>query len=53
MLAIPTPDELAAGKRPTQLPYNEKVDVWGVGVLCYELLVGRPPFEVMRRGRRG
>jgi len=27
-------------------PYNEKVDIWAVGILCYELIVGRPPFEV-------
>jgi len=26
-------------------PYNEKVDYWCVGVLCYELIVGKPPFE--------
>eukprot|EP00071_Canis_lupus_P025666 XP_022259223.1 uncharacterized protein LOC102155336 [Canis lupus familiaris] len=25
--------------------YNEKVDLWCIGVLCYELLVGYPPFE--------
>lgn len=25
--------------------YNEKVDNWCLGVLCYEFLVGRPPFE--------
>jgi len=26
-------------------PYNEKVDLWCLGVLAYEFLVGRPPFE--------
>ncbi|KAL0281170.1 UNVERIFIED_CONTAM: hypothetical protein PYX00_002235 [Menopon gallinae] len=25
--------------------YNEQVDHWCLGVLCYEFLVGRPPFE--------
>jgi len=27
------------------LPYNEKVDLWCLGVLTYEFLCGRPPFE--------
>ncbi|KAL3143281.1 hypothetical protein ABBQ38_002124 [Trebouxia sp. C0009 RCD-2024] len=27
-------------------PYDEKVDVWATGILAYELVVGRPPFEV-------
>ena len=27
------------------LGYTEAVDAWAVGVLAYELLVGRPPFE--------
>ena len=22
-----------------------QVDIWGLGVLCYEFLVGQPPFE--------
>lgn len=25
--------------------HDEKVDIWSLGVLCYEFLVGRPPFE--------
>ena len=28
------------------VPYTTKVDVWAVGVLAYELVMGRPPFEV-------
>lgn len=25
--------------------YNNTVDQWCLGILCYEFLVGRPPFE--------
>ena len=25
--------------------HDEKVDIWSLGVLCYEFLVGSPPFE--------
>ncbi|XP_024905390.1 aurora kinase C isoform X4 [Pteropus alecto] len=34
------PPEMIEGRT-----YNEKVDLWCIGVLCYELLVGSPPFE--------
>lgn len=34
------PPEMIEGKY-----HNEKVDLWSLGVLCYEFLVGNPPFE--------
>ena len=32
--------EMVEGKN-----HDEKVDIWSLGVLCYEFLVGSPPFE--------
>lgn len=34
------PPEMVEGR-----VHDEKVDLWSVGVLCYEFLVGSPPFE--------
>lgn len=34
------PPEMVENKR-----HDERVDHWCIGVLCYELLVGTPPFE--------
>ncbi|TSY69827.1 Aurora kinase A [Bagarius yarrelli] len=34
------PPEMIEGKT-----HNEKVDLWSLGVFCYEFLVGNPPFE--------
>nr|CAD7199826.1 unnamed protein product [Timema douglasi] len=34
------PPEMIEGRQ-----YNNYVDIWCLGVLCYEFLVGKPPFE--------
>lgn len=34
------PPEMVEGK-----PHDETVDLWSLGVLCYEFLCGSPPFE--------
>ena len=48
VLAMPAPEDLAEGRVRLQdiSGYTEAVDIWGVGVLAYELMAGRPPFEV-------
>jgi serine/threonine protein kinase len=33
------------------VPYTCKVDVWATGVLAYELVMGRPPFEVEKEAQ--
>ncbi|XP_059834723.1 aurora kinase A isoform X1 [Hypanus sabinus] len=38
------PPEMIEGKM-----HDENVDLWSLGVLCYEFLVGHPPFEAADR----
>lgn len=38
------PEMIRSGGRETT-SYDEKVDLWSLGVLTYEFLVGRPPFD--------
>ena len=28
-----------------QEPYNEKCDIWSIGVIIYQMLYGQPPFK--------
>ena len=43
------PDKYLPGdnKERADLAYNEAVDSWAMGVLAYELIVGRPPFGMV------
>lgn len=36
--------DYAAPEILTQLPYDNRVDIWSLGCVAYELEVGRPPF---------
>jgi serine/threonine protein kinase len=38
------PPEMVEGKE-----HNTKVDLWALGVLAYEFLCGKPPFEVSHK----
>lgn len=48
VLAMPTPEQIAKKKINVNdiVGYGDKVDIWALGILVYELIAGRPPFEV-------
>ena len=34
-----------AFKKTRELGYNEKADIWSLGSICYEMLIGKPVFD--------
>ena len=48
VLSMPAPEDVTQGRVRLQdiSGYTDKVDIWAVGVLVFELMAGRPPFEV-------
>jgi serine/threonine protein kinase len=49
ILDCPVKAHPADHKEQPQAWYSNKVDCWSVGVLAYELLLGRTPFEAVSR----
>ena len=48
VLVCPDKHAPSDNKERSDLWYGAAVDAWAVGVLAYELAVGRPPFGMVR-----
>ncbi len=53
ILDCPAKEHPDDNKQNPDIGYTSKVDCWSIGVLAYELLVGRAPFAAVRMGRVG
>ena len=49
MLLCPEKSRPQENKDKVLLGYTAMVDAWAMGILAYELIVGRPPFEKQSR----
>ena len=36
--------KLKKREKANNYSYNEKVDIWSLGIICYEMIIGAPPF---------
>jgi serine/threonine protein kinase len=45
VLKCPTKNAPGDNKDKPDIAYGRAVDSWACGILAYELLVGKPPFE--------